>query len=128
MTNLEGCTCWSSCCDLGPHSCICGNDCKDPHLLEGEAMSKFDHLRGMVDGQRKWGNTHVPISLETLTELLDIVESRPDKARFRTIVDEALNPSWVDGTEYSIGHPDELADVIYQAMAQEGELSNGSQG
>ena len=98
-----------------------------PHLPEGEAMSKFDHLRGMVDGQRKWGNTHVPISLETLTELLDIVEARPDKARFRTIVDEALNPSWVDGTEYSIGHPDELADVIYQAMAPEGELSNGSQ-
>ena len=99
-----------------------------PHLPEGEAMSKFDHLRGMVDGQRKWGKTHVPISLETLTELLDIVEARPDKARFRTIVDEALNPSWVDGTEYSIGHPDELADVIYQAMAQEGEEVNGSQG
>ncbi len=99
-----------------------------PHLPEGEAMSKFDHLRGMVYGQRKWGNTHVPISLETLTELLDIVEARPDKARFRTIVDEALNPSWVDGTEYSIGHPDELADVIYQAMAPEGEEVNGSQG
>ena len=30
MTNLEDCTCWSSCCDLGPHSCICGNDCPPP--------------------------------------------------------------------------------------------------
>lgn len=27
---LEGCFCWSSCCDLGPHNCICGNDCEPP--------------------------------------------------------------------------------------------------
>lgn len=20
--------CWSECCDLGPHACICGNDCE----------------------------------------------------------------------------------------------------
>lgn len=20
--------CWSECCDLGPHGCICGNDCE----------------------------------------------------------------------------------------------------
>lgn len=20
--------CWTQCCDLGPHACICGNDCE----------------------------------------------------------------------------------------------------
>lgn len=27
---LEGCECWRQCCDLGPHACICGNDCPKP--------------------------------------------------------------------------------------------------
>lgn len=22
--------CWQQCCDLGPHACICGNDCEPP--------------------------------------------------------------------------------------------------
>lgn len=30
MSMLEGCFCWSACCDLGPHECICGNDCPRP--------------------------------------------------------------------------------------------------
>ena len=21
--------CWAQCCDLGPHACICGNDCEE---------------------------------------------------------------------------------------------------
>lgn len=22
--------CWEQCCDVGPHACICGNDCEPP--------------------------------------------------------------------------------------------------
>lgn len=24
--------CWQDCCDWGPHSCICGNDCEPPEV------------------------------------------------------------------------------------------------
>lgn len=40
-------------------------------------MTKFDHLRGMVEGYRKLGIPQVSISLETMTELLDIAEGKP---------------------------------------------------
>ena len=53
MTNLEGCTCWSSCCDLGPHSCICGNDCSPPAFTKLPSKLFLGNGLGPEEG---WGS------------------------------------------------------------------------
>ena len=56
MTNPEGCTCWSSCCDLGPHSCICGNDCK-PSIPPGYKFTPtLINLTGLEEGWNTLGS------------------------------------------------------------------------
>ncbi len=51
---LEGCECWRECCDLGPHACICGNDC-DRDETTGIPMAELrdagveQHLRPLQD-------------------------------------------------------------------------------
>lgn len=32
----DGHLCWDECCDGGPHSCICGNDCEPPSVARVE--------------------------------------------------------------------------------------------
>lgn len=43
--------CWSECCDLGPHACICGNDCEPD---EENDMSN----------EPKYPDIEVPLSFE----------------------------------------------------------------
>lgn len=31
--------CWSLCCDLGPHGCICGNDCEPDSVSDAAPRS-----------------------------------------------------------------------------------------
>lgn len=44
--------CWSECCDLGPHACICGNDCEP------------DKEDDMSNSEPKYPNIEVPMSNE----------------------------------------------------------------
>ena len=46
---------------------------------------------------------------------------RPDREQFRQLVAQALEPTQVYGAEYSIGHPDEVADPLFDALALEPE-------
>lgn len=47
--------CWSQCCDLGPHACICGNDCEEDTSMMNKHTPTTEEVRDAF-AIRKWDN------------------------------------------------------------------------
>lgn len=75
--------CWSECCDLGPHACICGNDCEPDEENDMSNEPKYPDIEVSLsneDGNAVAMVTRVVLALRRNGVKSDVVEDFRDEA------------------------------------------------